>query len=173
MVAGAGRFVCVVEVVVRVLCVGAVVVAAVLGGSGGAVAGGGGAGAEPEADVAYHGRIAMTRGLAAVSLTPENHGPDDVPGATVRLVWSVPLEDGVRLPGACVRSGERGVLCRTGALPAGWQGERLHLAVRLRGAPREVTVTVGTVWNGGAVDLNPRNNEHAVLVLDSGDSYYF
>ncbi|MFD9861913.1 MULTISPECIES: hypothetical protein [Streptomyces] len=159
-----------VEVVVRVLCVGAVVAGAVLWGSGGAVADGD---VVPEADVAYHGQVAMTRGLAAVSLTPENHGPDDVPGATVRLVWSVPLEDGMRLPDTCVRAGDRGVLCRTGALPAGGRGERLHLAVRLRGAPREVTVTVGTVWNGGAVDHNPRNNEHAVLVLDTGDSYYF
>ncbi|MER5299110.1 hypothetical protein ABT039_06550 [Streptomyces lasiicapitis] len=161
----------VVEVVVRVLCVGAVVVGAVLWGSGGAVAGGGGP--VPEADVAYHGQVAMTRGLAAVSLTPENHGPDDVPGATVRLSWSVPLEDAMRLPDSCVRAGERGVLCRTGALPAAGRGGRLDLAVRLRGEPREVTVTVGTVWNGGAVDRNPRNNEHTVLVLDTGDSYFF
>ncbi|GGR73875.1 hypothetical protein GCM10010252_10610 [Streptomyces aureoverticillatus] len=154
----------------RVLCVGAVVLGAVLWGSGGAVAGGR---TVPEADVAYHGHVAMTRGLAAVSLTPENHGPDDVPGASVRLAWSAPLEDTTRLPDSCVRAGERGVLCRTGALPAGGRGERIDLAVRLRGEPREVTVTVGTAWNGGAVDRNPRNNEHAVLVLDTGDSYYF
>lgn len=157
--------------------VGAAVVGLVLGGAGGAGAGGldGEPGPiAPEADVAFHGDVSMSEGRVRVWLAPQNHGPSDVAGATVRLTWSVPLTDAQPgLPGTCVRSGARQALCRTGALGAGSRGEPTEVEVRLKGAPREVVVRIGTAWNGGATDRNPQNNVHEVLALDTGDSYFF
>ncbi|MFD9907668.1 hypothetical protein [Streptomyces sp. NPDC059063] len=158
----------------RKLCVGAVVVGALLWGSGGAGAVPAGRGpVRGEADLAFHGYVALSDGRVRVSLTPRNHGPSDVGDATVRLRSSAPLADAGRLPGACVREGGRGVLCRTGALPAGGWGEPLDLVLPLKGGGQEVTLTVDTAWGGGAVDGNPANNHRVVLALDTGDSYYF
>ncbi|MFF4353745.1 hypothetical protein [Streptomyces sp. NPDC001530] len=151
----------------RILCavgVGAVLVASAASPAG-AVA--------PEADLAYHGRVSMADGSVAVRLTPQNHGPNAVPDATVGLRWSAPLADVQRLPGACARAGERVVVCRTGALVADGLGEEIGLTVRLRGVPSEVTLEIDTVWGGGAVDRNHANDRQRVLALDTGDSYAF
>ncbi|MGH4032381.1 hypothetical protein ACQB60_25975 [Actinomycetota bacterium Odt1-20B] len=129
--------------------------------------------APPEADLAYHGEVSLSGERVRVRFAPQNHGPADVSDATVRLRWSVPLADGQRLPRGCVRGGEREVLCDAGELAAGSRGEPVELGVRLAGRVPEVRVRIDTVWNGGASDLNPANQEHEVLVLDSGDAYYF
>jgi hypothetical protein len=151
----------------RVLAVwGAVLVA--LAGGGTAVAVGG-----PEADLAYHGAASMAGGRVDVRFTPRNHGPAAVPDATVRLRWSEPLVNEQTLPQGCARSEERVVLCRVGALAADAVGERVELRVRLRGVPSEVLLEIDTVWNGGTVDRNRENDRQRVLVLDSGDEYYF
>ncbi|MYW68092.1 hypothetical protein GTY65_29055 [Streptomyces sp. SID8379] len=127
-----------------------------------------------EADLAHHGSVTMTHGHVSVAFTPQNHGPTGVHDATVRLAWSAPLADTQdELPGACLRSGRRTVDCRTGALPADAVGEPLTVDVRLAGAPTEVTVRLDTTWTGGPADHNPENNRHRVLVLDTGDTYYF
>jgi hypothetical protein len=47
------------------------------------------------------------------------------------------------------------------------------MRVRLRGTPSEVLLEIDTVWNGGTVDRNRENDRQRVLVLDSGDQYYF
>jgi hypothetical protein len=151
----------------RVFAVCGAVVAAVLGG-GTAVAGGG-----PEADLAYHGAASMSGGRVDVRFTPRNHGPAAVPDATVRLRWSEPLVDRQTLPDGCARAEERVVLCRVGALAADEVGERVQLRVRLLGVPSEVLLEIDTVWNGGTVDRNRENDRQRVLVLDSGDEYYF
>jgi hypothetical protein len=127
----------------------------------------------PEADLAYHGSAAMTAGRFDVRFTPRNHGPSAVPDATVRLRWSKPLADRQTLPEGCARSGERVVVCRTGALAADEAGERIELRVRLAGTPSEVLLELDTVWGGGAVDGNRANDQQRVLVLDTGDTYYF
>ncbi|KPI06844.1 hypothetical protein OK074_4025 [Actinobacteria bacterium OK074] len=130
----------------------------------------------PEADLAYHGSVAMADGRVDLRLTPQNHGPADVPDATVRLRWSVPLadrQDARALPVDCARADERTVLCRTGPLPAGTLGERLRLRLRLKGAPDGVTLGIDTVWGGGAVDRNHGNDRQRVLALDTGDVYFF
>ncbi|MCH0563143.1 MULTISPECIES: hypothetical protein [unclassified Streptomyces] len=130
--------------------------------------------ADPGADLAYHGVAAMAWGRVEVGLTPRNHGPSGVPDATVRLRWSVPLA--VRqpwLPAGCVRTADRDVMCRTGELEADGIGERIELAVRLRGRPSEVRLRIDTVWGGGAVDRNRDNDRQQVLVLDTGDAYTF
>ncbi|QIY63978.1 hypothetical protein HEP85_23160 [Streptomyces sp. RPA4-2] len=127
----------------------------------------------PEADLAYHGSVAMAAGLFDLRLTPQNHGPSPVAEATVRLRWSVPLADQQRLPDGCARSGGRSVVCRTGELPADGLGGPIDLTVRLREAPSEVTLEIDTVWGGGAVDRNHANDRQRVLALDTGDSYAF
>ncbi|MCX5255317.1 hypothetical protein OOK27_14420 [Streptomyces canus] len=151
----------------RVLAVWGVVVAVVLGG-GTAVAA-----AVPEADLAYHGAASMAGGRVDVRFTPRNHGPAAAPDATVRLRWSEPLVDGQTFPEGCARSAERVVLCRVGALAADGVGKRVEMWVRLRGVPSEVLLEIDTVWNGGTVDRNRENGRQRVLVLDSGDAYYF
>ncbi len=65
------------------------------------------------------------------------------------------------------------VVCRTGALAADGVGERIDLRVRLREASTEVLLELDTLWGGGAVDGNRANDRQRVLVLDTGDSYYF
>lgn len=127
----------------------------------------------PEADLAYHGSAVMTGGRVDVRLTPRNHGPSAVPDATVRLRWSKPLADRQTLPEGCARSGERVVVCRTGALAADEAGERIELRVHLRDVSSEVLLELDTVWGGGAVDGNRANDQQRVLVLDTGDTYYF
>ncbi len=153
--------------VLRVLRVGAVAGAAlaVMGAAPGVPG--------PEADLAYHGSAAMTAGRFDVRFTPRNHGPSAVPDATVRLRWSKPLADRQTLPEGCARSGDRVVVCRTGALAADEAGERIELRVRLAGTPSEVLLELDTVWGGGAVDGNRANDQQRVLVLDTSDTYYF
>lgn len=65
------------------------------------------------------------------------------------------------------------MVCRTGPLAADTVGERIEVGVRLRGRPAEATLEVDTVWAGGAVDRNRSNDRQQVLVLDTGDAYYF
>jgi hypothetical protein len=115
----------------------------------------------------------MAGGQVDVRFTPRNPGPAAVPDATVRLRWSKPLADRQTLPEGCARSGERVVVCRTGALAADEVGERIELRVRLRDASSEVLLELDTVWGGGAVDGNRANDQQRVLVLDTGDTYYF
>ena len=127
----------------------------------------------PEADLAYHGQVAVTAGRVDVALTPQNHGPSSVTDATVRLRWSAPVVDARGLAQQCVRADVRTVLCRTGALPADSRAGRIGVSVRLAGAPSEVTVRIDTLWSDGAADRNPQNSSHQVLALDTGDVYYF
>ncbi|MFL5993355.1 MAG: hypothetical protein ACJ736_03385 [Streptomyces sp.] len=151
----------------RVLAVwGAVVVAVMGGGTAVAVDG-------AEADLAYHGAASMAGGRVDVRFTPRNYGPAAVPDATVRLRWSEPLMEAQTLPKGCARSEERVVLCAVGALAADGVGERVEMGVRLRGVPSEVLLEIDTVWSGGTVDRNRENDRQRVLVLDSGDEYYF
>ncbi|MFF2844738.1 hypothetical protein ACFVT5_00200 [Streptomyces sp. NPDC058001] len=126
-----------------------------------------------EADVAQHGSLTLADGRLTVRLTPQNHGPSDVADTTLRLVWSVPLTDRQELPAGCVRSARTTVLCRTGALTAGSRGDEIVVPVRLKGLRSEVSVRIDTLWNGGAKDINPDNNRHEVLVLETGDVYTF
>ncbi|MER5581335.1 hypothetical protein ABT090_06710 [Streptomyces asoensis] len=130
--------------------------------------------AATEADLSYHGFAVLRGGRVDVRLTPRNHGPGDVSDATVRLRWSVPLAAGAqRLPAGCARTGRQEVVCGTGALPADGPGEAIVLRVRLRGRPAEMTMDVDTLWGGGAVDRNRANDRQRVLVLDTGDAYFF
>ena len=115
----------------------------------------------------------MASGVVAVRLTPRNHGPSAVPDATVRLRWSAPLADRQVLPDGCARSGPRVVLCRVGALAVDGLGERVELGVRLREEPSEVLLEIDTVWSGGVADRDPSNDRQRVLILDTGDEYYF
>ncbi|MFE3856943.1 hypothetical protein ACFXPN_38130 [Streptomyces griseorubiginosus] len=157
----------------RVLAVCGAAVAAVLVGGGTAVGGTAVAAGGPEADLAYHGVAALSGGRMDLRFTPRNHGPAAVPDATVRLRWSEPLVEQQALPDGCAREAERVVLCRVGALAADAVGERVEMRVGLRGVPSEVLLEIDTVWNGGTVDLNRVNDRQRVLVLDSGDEYYF
>ncbi|WP_308378987.1 hypothetical protein [Streptomyces sp. ISL-43] len=157
------------------------------GGSGvagaggiGALAGIGGVGSAyaaegdgPEADVAYHGRVALARGRLRILLVPENEGPTALANATLRLHLSADLADRQELAQGCARAGLREVVCETGELPLRGRGRHIGLALELRERVAEVVVRVDTWWNGGATDRNHSNNEHVVLALDTGDSYAF
>ncbi|MGW7409290.1 hypothetical protein ACWGI9_37310 [Streptomyces sp. NPDC054833] len=138
-----------------------------------AVAGPARAGGVPEADLSYHGSAVMTGERMYVRLTPANHGPSAVPDSSVRLTWSVPLADGQRLPAGCARTGERELVCGTGALPADGLGQATDVGVVLRDSPPEVTLEVETEWSGGTVDRNRGNDRARVLVLNTGDAYSF
>ncbi|MFE7774431.1 hypothetical protein ACFU5O_11090 [Streptomyces sp. NPDC057445] len=126
-----------------------------------------------EADVAHHGYVSLWDGRVAVWLESDNHGPSPVSDATVRLIFSVPPTGGGPLPSACLWGGDRVVLCRTGALRAGSTGKGIMLDLRVAGRPSEIVMDVATAWNGGAVDINHANDEHAVLVPATGDGYVF
>ncbi|MFH8613324.1 hypothetical protein ACH4D5_38235 [Streptomyces sp. NPDC018029] len=142
----------------------------------GMVLGGGAAAAlpgDPEADLAFHGDVSVREGVVTVRFVPQNHGPADLADATVRVRWSVPVAEVRTLPGTCLASGTSAVVCRTGALAAGAKGEPVEIVVRTVGEPDAVSVRIGTEAEGGAADLNQRNNEHAVLALDTGDTYHF
>ncbi|MDG9718882.1 hypothetical protein [Streptomyces sp. DH24] len=127
----------------------------------------------PEGGLAYHGVAVMSGGTMEVGITPVNHGPSAVADATVRLSWSVPLADRQELPDSCARTGARVVLCRTGALAADGVGERTDLRVRLRGAPSEALLELSTAWGGAVVDRDRVDDRQRVLVLDTGDAYFF
>jgi hypothetical protein len=127
-----------------------------------------------EADLSYHGYVAMGRGEVNVRLTPSNHGPSAVEDATVRLHWSRPLADQQRLPQECARYDASTVLCRTGAVAANGVGKEIHLRVRLADTTtHEVRMEIESQWGGGAVDRNPGNDRQQVLALDTGDRYTF
>lgn len=141
------------------------------GGVGGAV--GAPVGSGPEADVAYHGRVALDGARLRILLVPENEGPAALANATLRLRLSRDLADRQQLVAGCARAGLRDVVCETGELPPHGRGRHIGLALRLKEPAAEVEVRVDTWWNGGATDRNHANNEHVVLALDTGDMYAF
>nr|WP_202485825.1 hypothetical protein [Streptomyces sp. SID4985] len=145
-------------------CLGAVVA----GGPAGAVSG-----ATPRADLSFHGSAVLTGDRVEVRLTPRDAGPSAVKDASVRLRWSVALAERQELPAACARTGERTVVCGTGALAVGRAGRTLRLTVGLRRAASEVTLEVEPAWNGGVSDPDRSNDRLKVLVLDTGDAYAF
>lgn len=127
----------------------------------------------PEADVGYHGRVALSGARLRIWLVPENDGPAALPNATLRVRLSADLADRQRLAEGCARAGSREVVCETGPLPLHGQGRHVALLLELREPAPEVAVRVDTWWNGGATDRNHANNEHVVLALDTGDTYAF
>lgn len=131
------------------------------------------AGGAPEADLVYHGSAVMYGKRVEVRLTPRNEGPARVPGASVRLRWSVPLADRQTLPAGCVRADQRTVVCGTGPLDADGLGEQIALGVTLRSKASEATLELDTVWSGGTVDRDRTNDRTRVLILDTGDDYSF
>jgi len=153
----------------RACAVGAAVLALVAGAAPGA----GAEGRAAEAHLSFHGAAVLADGRLDVRFLPRNHGPAAVPDATVRLRWSAPLEDRDTLPRACVRAERRAVLCRVGPLPVDGLGEQIRLRVGLRGAPSEVLMEFDAVWSGGTVDRSRDDDRRRVLVLDTGDTYYF
>ncbi|MFD5189101.1 hypothetical protein ACFWMU_13310 [Streptomyces sp. NPDC058357] len=128
----------------------------------------------PEADVSHHGHVVLWDAGLAVRVRTENHGPASLAGVTVRVRTSVALAERQELPQNCLQTDRWTVLCRTGALRADGAQERLlAFELRLAGRPDEVVVWVDTLWNGGAADRNPENNDHEVLALATGDEYVF
>ncbi|MER5762060.1 hypothetical protein [Streptomyces sp. NPDC002082] len=144
-----------------------------LGGLGSGVGNARAGAAGPEADVAYHGRVALDGGRLRILLVPENEGPSALPNATVRLRLSADLANRQELAEGCARAGLREVVCETGELPLHGRGRHIGLVLRLKEPAAEVVVRVDTWWNGGATDRNHANNEHVVLALDTGDTYAF
>ncbi|MFD2012261.1 hypothetical protein [Streptomyces narbonensis] len=126
-----------------------------------------------EADLAHHGHVSLWDGRVGVWLVSENHGPSDLPQATVRLAFSEPMAGGHELPAACLWSSDRVVSCRTGELRAAGSVGELALDLRTAGLPDELTVEITTAWRDGAADRNPGNDRHRVLVLATGDPYVF
>ncbi|MFE1903408.1 hypothetical protein ACFW96_07040 [Streptomyces gardneri] len=126
-----------------------------------------------EADLAHHGHVSLWDGRVGVWLVSENHGPSDLPQATVRLAFSEPMAGGHELPTACLWSSDRVVSCRTGELRAAGNVGELALDLRTAGLPDELTVEITTAWRDGAADRNPGNDRHRVLVLATGDPYVF
>ncbi|MEU6818309.1 hypothetical protein [Streptomyces sp. NPDC046860] len=149
-----------------------------LGAAAGAVLWAGGPaqaapGPQDRADLAFHGWAVIDGDRMDVRLTPRDHGPSAVPEASVRVRWSVPPAGAVTLPQGCTRTGERTVVCGTGALAAGEAGQEIRLSVRLRVPAPEVTLEVETAWNGGVADPDRSNDRLRVLVLPTGDEYSF
>ncbi|GHH20427.1 hypothetical protein [Streptomyces lanatus] len=153
----------------------AAVVTAAIGGMTAAPAAG--AVGAPVAGLAYHGSVDMVGGRVDVRFTPHNHGTAAVPDSTVRIRWSQPLADAQTLPAGCARAEERAVLCRVGALGADAVGQQIGLRVWLRDAPaEEVVLEFDTVWSGGEGEEKREgrgNDQQRVLVLETGDTYYF
>ncbi|KOU18627.1 hypothetical protein ADK52_30475 [Streptomyces sp. WM6372] len=127
----------------------------------------------PEADVAYHGRVSLSQGRLRVWVVPQNEGPAALPNATLRVRLSAELADRQELAQGCARAGLREVVCETGALPLHGRGRHIGLMLDLKQPVPEVVVRIDTWWNGGASDRDLSNNQHAVLALDTGDSYAF
>ncbi|MFF2190143.1 hypothetical protein [Streptomyces sp. NPDC058155] len=126
-----------------------------------------------EADVAHHGHVSLRGGRLAVRLSTGNHGPSDLAGATARIAFSEPLAVGQTLPVGCLWGGNQVVYCQAGALRADGRESEFLLDLRTVGDPAEVSMDIATVWNGGAVDLNPDNDKHHVLVPATGDLYIY
>ncbi|MFF9507993.1 hypothetical protein ACF1BU_20190 [Streptomyces sp. NPDC014724] len=150
-----------------------VVAAVVLGsGSGGEAAAAGRV--APEADVSLHGHVSLWGTGLGVWVQSRNRGPSNLPGVTVRVRTSVPLSGRQELSKGCLQADRLTVLCRTGVLRAdAEEGRQLALELQLAGRPDEVVVRVDALWNGGATDRNPKNNDHRVLALATGDEYVF
>ncbi len=130
--------------------------------------------APPSADLAFHGTAVMKDDQVDVKVTPSNLGPAAVPDASVRLRWSVPLTtDALKLPAGCARTDERTVVCDTGAMASGGVEAQIQVSVRLKDKASQVTLEVGTAWNGGATDKDHTNDQLKVLVLATGDAYAF
>ncbi|MFF4847159.1 hypothetical protein [Streptomyces sp. NPDC001194] len=127
----------------------------------------------PEADLAYHGRVSLSQGRLRVWVVPQNEGPAALPNATLRVRLSADLADRQELAQGCARAGQREVVCETGALPLHGRGRHIGLLLELKEPVPEVVVRIDTWWNGGASDRDLSNNQHAVLALDTGDSYAF
>ncbi|MFI2370419.1 hypothetical protein [Streptomyces sp. NPDC018833] len=172
----------------RALSAGAAAVVLMVGSGAGAravadtghggVEAGGGAGVvsgavAPEADVAHHGHVSLHGGRFEISLKSGNHGPSGLDDVTVKLEFSLRAVGELRLPERCLWAGERVVLCATGPLRADGAGRTTILRLRTAGDPPELVVKIRTVWNGGATDRNPANNEHRVIVPATGDPYVF
>ncbi|MEV4330495.1 hypothetical protein AB0K02_08120 [Streptomyces sp. NPDC049597] len=145
--------------------VGAARAAGTAAGASGAVA--------PEADVAHHGHVSLGDEWLRISVMTRNHGPSSLEDATVRLEFSLRPVGGLRLPERCLRAGERVVLCRTGPLVADGVGSKTSIRLGITGDPAEAVVRVATVWNGGATDRDPVNNDHQVVAPATGDPYAF
>ncbi|MET9656449.1 hypothetical protein [Streptomyces sp. NPDC006510] len=128
----------------------------------------------PEADVSHHGYVLLRGAGLRVRVRTENHGPSNLAGVTVRVRTSVALAWRQKLPQNCLQADRWTVLCRTDELRAdGAEERRLALELRLAGRPDEVVVRVDTLWNGGATDRNPRNDDHEVLAPATRDEYVF
>ncbi|MGW2111281.1 hypothetical protein [Streptomyces sp. NPDC001948] len=128
----------------------------------------------PEADVAHHGHVLLWGAGLKVRMRIENHGPSSLAGVTVRVRTSVALAGQQELPQSCLQADRQTVLCRTGSLRAdGAHERRLALELRLAARPDEVVVWVDTLWNDGATDRSPGNNDHEVLAPATGDEYVF
>ncbi|WP_406382198.1 hypothetical protein [Streptomyces sp. NBC_01618] len=139
----------------------------------GAVAGAAG-GIAPEADVSHHGHVSLWGSGLGVWVQSVNYGPSNLADVTVRVRTSVSLSRRQELPEGCLQADRLTVLCRTGALRTDEaEGRQLALELQLAGWPDEVVVRVDTLWNGGATDRNPQNNDHEVLALATGDEYVF
>lgn len=124
--------------------------------------------------MSHHGHVLLWGSGLGVRVRTENHGPSSLTGVTVRVRTSVALAARQELLRSCLQSDRWTVLCRTGALHAdGAEERRLALDLRLVGRPDEVVVRVDTLWNGGATDRNPGNNDHEVLAPATGDEYVF
>ncbi|WP_406184141.1 hypothetical protein [Streptomyces sp. NBC_01006] len=156
-------------VVAGLLVLGVSGVSGVSGEAGAAARSGPG----PEADVAYHGRVSLSQGRLRVWVVPQNEGPAALPNATLRVRLSAELADRQELAQGCARAGLREVVCETGALPLHGRGRHIGLLLELKEPVPEVVVRIDTWWNGGASDRDLSNNQHAVLALDTGDSYAF
>lgn len=124
--------------------------------------------------MAHHGHVLLWGAGLGVRVRTENHGPSSLAGVTVRVRTSVALAGRQELPQSCLQADRWTVLCRTGALHAdGAEERRLALELRLAERPDDVVVRVDTLWNGGAIDRNPGNNDHEVLAPATGDEYVF
>ncbi|MER5497298.1 MULTISPECIES: hypothetical protein [unclassified Streptomyces] len=131
----------------------------------------------PEADVSHHGHVLLWGSGLGVWMRSENRGPSNLADVTVRVRTSVPLVGRQEIPENCMQTGRQTVLCRTGELRADGAEEarrrQFAFELQLAGKPDEVVVRIDTLWNGGATDRNPRNNDHEVLAPATGDEYVF
>lgn len=124
--------------------------------------------------MSLHGHVSLWGTGLGVWVQSRNRGPSNLPGVTVRVRTSVPLSGRQELSEGCLQADRLTVLCRTGALRADAEdGRQLALELQLAGRPDEVVVRVDTLWNGGATDRKPKNNDHEVLALATGDEYVF
>lgn len=157
----------------RKALLGVALMSSVVAGVSGTARADGSTVAGPEADLAHHGYATLWEGRLGLRVFSRNHGSSDVSQATVRFAFSVAPAAGQELPPACLRGGERVVVCRTGELRAAGPVGELAFELRTSGSPEEVTVEIDTAWSDGVTDPDPENDHHRVLVLATGDAYVF